>query len=122
MVDHRPWPVQIVACAGISLGWVAGLFESQAPPNRPPAPTKMPRRWHCPHQRQGGGIHQHAAGNVLHSLLSSLPISPPPSFISDNSGFVPVFVATQGDLLSGGSIKGQKDTCIKKLSQFSLLN
>jgi hypothetical protein len=76
MVDHRPWPVQIVACAGISLGWVAGLFESQAPPNGPPALTKMPCRWHCPHQRQGGGIHQHAAGNVLHSLLSSLPIGP----------------------------------------------
>jgi hypothetical protein len=36
-----------------------------------------------------------------------------------NSRFVPVFVATQGDLLSSGSIKCQKDTCIKKLSQFS---
>jgi hypothetical protein len=51
-------------------------FEAQAPPNGPPALTKMTCRWHCPHQRQGGGIHQRAAGNVLHSLVSSLPIGP----------------------------------------------
>jgi hypothetical protein len=80
---NRPRPVQIVACAGTSLGWVAGLFEAQALPNALPALTKMPCRSHFPHQRQSDGIHRHAAGNVLHSLASSLPIGPPPFFISD---------------------------------------
>jgi hypothetical protein len=33
----------------------------------------MPCRWHCERQKQDGGIHRHAAGNALHSLVSSLP-------------------------------------------------
>jgi hypothetical protein len=35
-------------------------------------PTKTPCHWHCTRQRLGDGIHQHAAGTVLHSH------SPPP--------------------------------------------
>jgi hypothetical protein len=77
---NRRRPVQIVACAGTSLGSIAKLFESQALPNALPALTKMPCRWHCPHQRQRGGIHQHAARNVLHSLVSSLRTDPSPFF------------------------------------------
>jgi hypothetical protein len=119
---NRPRPVQIVACAATSLGWVAGLFEAQVPPNALPALTKMPCRWHFPHQRQGDGTHRRAAGNVLHSLVSSLPIGPPPSFISDRKlKICPIFGATQRRFTFGGSIKRQKNTCINTLWQFSLL-
>jgi hypothetical protein len=70
---------QIVACVaiGICLGQVAGSFDSLAPATAPPALTKMPCRWHCERQRQDGGIHRPAAGNALHSLVSSLPTGPP---------------------------------------------
>ncbi len=71
--------VQIVACVatGTCLVQVAGHFDSLAPATALPALTKMPCRWHCERQRQDDGIHQHAAGNVLHSLVSSLPTGPP---------------------------------------------
>jgi hypothetical protein len=36
----------------------------------------MPCRSHCAQQRQGGGIHRHAAETVLHSLPASLPTGP----------------------------------------------
>jgi len=55
---------------GACLGRVAGFFELLAPAIALPAPTKMPCRWHCERPRQGDGIHRHAAGNVLHSLVS----------------------------------------------------
>jgi hypothetical protein len=99
---NRRRPVQIVAYAlvGIYPGWVAGLFEALAPPSALPALTKMPCRWHCERQWQGDGIHRHAAGNVLHSLVPSLPIGPPPFFISDRKlKICLIFVAMQGDLL-----------------------
>jgi hypothetical protein len=99
---NRPRLVQIVAYAGFRayLGWVAGLFEFLAPANALPSLTKMPCRWHCERQLQGDGIHRHAAGNVLHSLVSSLPIGPSPFFSPvGNSRLYLIFVATQGGLL-----------------------
>src|SRR5262249_3762285 len=62
---------------GIYLGLVAGLFEPLAPAIALPALTRMSCRWRCERQRQDGGIHRHAAGNVRHSLVSSLPTGPP---------------------------------------------
>jgi len=62
---------------GTFLARVAGPFEPPAPATALPALTKMPCRWHCERQRQDDGIHRHAAGNVLHSLVSSLPTEPP---------------------------------------------
>src|SRR5215470_15911426 len=56
------------------LGRVVGRFESRAPSSALPALTKMPCRCRCEPQWQGGGIHRSAAGSVLHSLVSSLPI------------------------------------------------
>jgi hypothetical protein len=59
----------------------------------------MPYRWHCERRWQGDGIHLHAAGNVLHSLVSSLPIGPPPFFISDRKlKICLILIVTQGDL------------------------
>jgi hypothetical protein len=71
--------VQVVAyvATGTCLAQVAGRFDSLAPATALPAPTKMPCRWHCERLRQDDGIHRHAAGNVLHSLVSSLPTGPP---------------------------------------------
>ena len=70
---------RIVACVaiGIFLAQVAGPFDSLAPATALPTLTKMPCRWHCERLRQDDGIHRHAAGNVLHSLVSSLPTGPP---------------------------------------------
>jgi hypothetical protein len=59
------------------LAAVAGPFDSLAPATALPALTKTPCRWDCERQRQDGGIHRPAAGNVLHSLVSSLPTGPP---------------------------------------------
>ena len=72
-------PVQIVAyvAIGTCLARVAGRFDSLAPATALPTLTKMPCRWHCERPRQDDGIHRHAAGNVLHSLVSSLPTGPP---------------------------------------------
>src|SRR5260370_4272362 len=58
---------------GTCLGLVAALFEPLAPAIALAALTKMPCRWHCERQRQDGDIHRLAAGNALHSLVSSLP-------------------------------------------------
>src|SRR5215475_8455336 len=71
--------VQVVAyvATGTCLAQVAGPFDSLAPATARPAPTKMPCRWHCERPRQDDGIHRPAAGNVLHSLVSSLPTEPP---------------------------------------------
>jgi hypothetical protein len=104
---NRRRPVQIVASAvfGTYLGKVAGPFEALAPPNALPALTKMPYHRHCEHHWQGAGIHRHAAGNVLHSLVSSRPIGPPPFFISDRKlQICLIFVATQGDLFEAAQL------------------
>ena len=71
--------VQIVAYVAIvtCLAAVAGPFDSLASATALPALTKTPCRWDCERQRQDGGIHRRAAGNVLHSLVSSLPTGPP---------------------------------------------
>jgi hypothetical protein len=86
---ERRWPtpqghqglglVQIVAyvAIGTCLARVAGRFDSLAPATALPTLTKMPCRWHCERPRQDDGIHRHAAGNVLHSIVSSLPTEPP---------------------------------------------
>ena len=72
---NRPPIVQIVAYApnGVCLARLVRPLEFVAPASALLALTKMPCRWHCQHQWQDGGIHRPAAGNVLESLVSSLP-------------------------------------------------
>ena len=110
---NRRRPVQIVAYAvfGTYLGRVAGLFESLAPPNALPALTKMPCRWHCERQWQGDGIHRHAAGNVLHSLVPPCRSAHLPSlcFMSDRRlKICLIFVAAQGDLLPEAQLNAKR--------------
>jgi hypothetical protein len=77
------------------------LYTSQraTSPNQNALSPALERQW------QGDGIHRHAVGMFYTHFVSSLPIGPPPFFISDRKlKICLIFVATHGDLLPAAQL------------------